>query len=114
MNAKGSASDGRKVDVANFRLNTTVVGSGDSTESTTDHQFCRTLSTPFGGKMILCQLAATSAAVNGEPSWNFTPSRILNVQVLPSSVGFGIAVQRSQTKRVVSDGFSGLTRINTL
>jgi hypothetical protein len=79
MNAKGSASDGRKLAVANFSRNTTVVGSGDSTEFTTDHQFCRTLNTPFGGKMIFCQLAATSAAVSGEPSWNFTSVRILNV-----------------------------------
>ena len=29
--------------------------------------------------MILFQLAATSAAVSGEPSWNLTPSRILKV-----------------------------------
>ena len=79
MKAKGSASDGRKVVVANFRRNTTVVVSGASTESTTDHQSCRALSTPGGGKMILCQLAATSAAVSGEPSWNFTPVRILKV-----------------------------------
>ena len=79
MNAKGSASDGRKVLVTDFSRNTTVVGSGDSTESTTDHQSCRALSTPGGGKMILFQLAATSAAVSGEPSWNFTPVRILNV-----------------------------------
>src|ERR1700722_16700795 len=114
MNAKGSASDGKKDVVANFKRNTTVVGSGDSTESTTDHQFCRTLSTPGRGMMISCQLAATSAAVSGEPSWNFTPVRILKVQVLPSSAGVGIAVQRSQTKCVVSDGFSGLTRTSTL
>ena len=35
--------------------------------------------TPSGGWMICCQLAATSAAVSGEPSWNLTPSRILKV-----------------------------------
>jgi len=29
---------------------------------------CRALMTPFGGEMILFQLAATSSAVNGEPS----------------------------------------------
>jgi hypothetical protein len=29
--------------------------------------------------MIAFQLAATSADVSGDPSWNLTPSRILNV-----------------------------------
>jgi len=33
---------------------------------------------------------------------------------LPSSVGFGISVHRSQTKSVVDDGLSGLTLISTL
>ena len=109
MNAYGSASAGRNTGVANFNLNTTVVGSGNSTESTIEYQFARALSTPLGGKMIACQLAATSAAVSAAPSWNLTPSRILNVQVLPSSVGCGTSRQRSQTKRVVS---AGLCRID--
>ena len=58
---------------------TTVVASGASTESTTEYQFARALSTPCRGKMISCQLVATSAAVSGEPSWNFTSVRILKV-----------------------------------
>jgi hypothetical protein len=33
---------------------------------------------------------------------------------LPSSVGVGIAVHRSQMKSVVEVGLSGLTRISTL
>jgi hypothetical protein len=40
---------------------------------------CRALMTPCGGKMISFQLAAISSAVNGEPSVNLTPSRILKV-----------------------------------
>jgi hypothetical protein len=75
---------------------------------------CRALATPGRGCTISRQLAATSAAVSGEPSCHFTPSRIVNVQVLPSSVGFGISVQRSQTKSSVEDGFIGLIRISTL
>ena len=63
---------------------------------------------------MYCQVAATSAAVSGEPSWNFTPERILNVQVLPPSAGVGISVHRSHTKSVVEDGLSGLTRTSTL
>jgi hypothetical protein len=63
---------------------------------------------------MYCQLAATSSAVSGEPSCHLTPERILNVQVLPSSVGFGISVHRSHTKSVVDDGVSGLMRISTL
>jgi len=35
--------------------------------------------TPGGGKTILFQLAATSAAVRTAPSWNLTPDRILKV-----------------------------------
>ena len=50
MNAKGSASDGRKLLVANFRRNTTVVASGDSTESTTDHQLLPRAQHPWRGK----------------------------------------------------------------
>jgi hypothetical protein len=35
--------------------------------------------TPAGGATIFIQLAATSAAVNGDPSCHLTPSRILKV-----------------------------------
>ena len=74
----------------------------------------RALATPGGGKMIFFQLAATSSAVSFEPSWNLTPSRILNVQVLPPSVGVGISVHRSQTSGPVTDGSFGSARIRTL
>jgi hypothetical protein len=63
---------------------------------------------------MYCQLVATSCAVSGLPSWNFTPWRILKVKVLPPSAGFGISVQRSQTNSVVEAGLSGGTRISTL
>jgi hypothetical protein len=56
-----------------------VVSSGEVTLSTIEYQFCRALSTSGRGKMISCQLAATSAAVSGVPSWNLTPWRILKV-----------------------------------
>src|SRR4051794_12286065 len=114
MNAYGSASAGRNASDANFRRNTIVVGSGASTASTMVKLPWRTLATPGGGKMIFFQLAATSAALKGEPSWNLTPSRILNVKVLPSSVGVGNSVQRSQTSGPVTDGSFGSARIRTL
>src|SRR6516165_11820589 len=114
MKANGSASAGRNASVANLRRKTTVEGSGASTVSTISYQLSRGLSIPFGGWIIISQLLATSAALRGEPSWNLTPSRILKVTVLPPSVGFGITVQRSQTKSLVEDGFSGLIRISTL
>src|SRR6266481_1755778 len=93
----GSASAGRKALVANFRWNTTVVGSGASTLSTITKWLCRALLTPSGGSMSLFQLADTSSAVSAEPSWNLTPSRILKAYVLPSSLGRGISLHRSQT-----------------
>src|SRR5712691_4019577 len=108
MKVNGSASAGRKVLVANFRWKTTVEGSGAETPSTMLYQLSRTLRTPSGGCMMCCQLAATSAAVKGEPSWNLTPARILKVYVVSSSVGCGIAVHRSQVNSVVDDGLSGL------
>src|SRR5438045_5913181 len=114
MKANGSASAGRNASVANLRWKTTVEASGASTVSTISYQLSRGLSIPFGGWIIMSQLLATSAAVKDEPSWNFTPSRILKVSALPPSVGFGIAVHRSHTKSVVEDGFSGLIRISTL
>src|SRR5215470_15413095 len=114
MKANGSASAGRNASVAYFRRNTTVVGSGASTLSTITKYLSRALDTPSGGWAMYCQFTATSAAVSGVPSWNFTPWRILKVQILPFSVGFGISVHRSHTKSVVDDGLSGLTRISTL
>ena len=55
------------------------------------------------------------ADVNGVPSWNFTPVRILKVYFLNPSVPLGtLPSQRSQTKSVGDDGFSGLTRIKRL
>ena len=41
--------------------------------------------------MILSNVALTSCAVSGVPSWNSTPLRMANVQVLPSLVGDGSA-----------------------
>ncbi len=79
MKVNGSASAGRKALVANFSWNTTVFGSGASTRSTIMYQLWRGLMTPSGGKMMCSQLALTSAAVTGEPSWNLTPSRSLKV-----------------------------------
>src|SRR5215204_1987992 len=114
MNAYGSASAGRNASVANLRRKTSVAGSGVSTASTITKLLCRTLGTPGGGKMIFFQLAATSSAVSGEPSWNLTPWRILNVQVLPPSVGFGISVHRSQTSGPVTDGSFGSGLIRAL
>src|SRR6185437_3334098 len=99
---------------ANFRRKTTVCGSLASTLSTITKLLERGLKTPCGGKAILLKLAATSAAVSGSPFWNLTPSRILNVQVLPPSVGFGISVHRSQTMSVGEAGSDGLTLTRTL
>src|SRR3954447_435128 len=114
MNANGSARAGRNAVVGNLSLKTTVFLSGASTLSTIRKWPSRALVMPSGGLTIYCQLAATSAAVSGEPSWNLTPSRILNVQVLPPSVGSGISVHRSHTKSVVEDGLSGFGQIRLL
>ncbi len=57
----------------NLSLNTTRLGSGASIRSTAVYAFFRMLSTPSGGNTILSYVALTSAAVNGEPSWNRTP-----------------------------------------
>jgi hypothetical protein len=65
--------------VANFSRKITVVSSGSSILSTMTKLFWRALDIPLGGLMILRQLVATSCAVSGVPSWNLTPSRILNV-----------------------------------
>src|ERR1700759_1246099 len=114
MKPYGSASAGMNDRVANFSLKITVVSSGSSILSTMMKLFCRGLDTPGGGLTTLRQVAATSCAVNGDPSWNLTPCRILNVKVRPLSVGVGISVHRSQTKSVVEAGLSGFTRTRTL
>jgi len=46
------------------------------------------LAMPGGGKMMRENVATTSAELNAVPSWNFTPSRSLNVYVLPSDDTF--------------------------
>ncbi len=63
----------------NLSLNTTVLGSGASMLAIDVYAFLRMLRTPSGGNTILSYVALTSAAVNGEPSWNRIPPRILNV-----------------------------------
>src|SRR4051794_25675555 len=99
--------------VANLRRKTTVLGSIASILSTIRKLLCRGLTIPGGGNATLFQLAATSSAVSGEPSWNFTPWRILNVYRLPSSVGTGISVHKSQTMSGEL-GSVGFARISTL
>src|SRR5258706_15275347 len=111
MKANGSASAGMNAPDANLSLNTTVLGSGASTLSTITKYDWRALDTLSGGWMMRAQLAATSAAVRAEPSWNLTPSCSFKVEVLPSSLVFGISVHRSHVKSVDEPGLSGLTRI---
>src|SRR5579864_8437688 len=96
--------------VAYLRRKTIVRGSGASILSTITKLLWRGLTTPSGGKMILFHEASMSADVSGVPSWNLTPVRILNVQVLPLSVGVGISVHRSHTKSG-DPGSIGLARI---
>ena len=95
-------------------LNTTVSSSGAAMLSTIVNWALRALCTPSGGNTMRWKVAFTSCAVSGLPSWNLTPLRILKVNVLPPSVGSGIAVHRSHTKSVGEPGLSGLTRIRTL
>src|SRR5690348_5701805 len=114
MKLNGFASAGMKAPDGYLSLNTIVWSSGALTLSTMTKKATRALVVPSGGKMIFWKLATTSCAVKADPSWNFTPCLILNVYVLPPSVGVGIAVQRSHTKSVGDDGLSGLTRMSTL
>src|SRR5260370_39995461 len=104
MEVNRSARAGRKALVANFSRNTTVFASGASILSTIVYQLWRGLMTPSGGWMMCSQLAFTSEAVNGAPSWDFTPSRSLKVEGASSSVGIGISVHRSHTRSVVDNG----------
>jgi hypothetical protein len=57
----------------------TVSASGASSASTIAYCPFRGLVSPGGGVMILSYEALTSRAPSAEPSWNFTPRRILNV-----------------------------------
>ncbi len=75
--------------------NTTVVGSVawappfDSTPVNAESAL-----EPLSGSACRLKVAATSSAVIGLPSWNFTPSRILNVHCEPSSLGFQLSASR--------------------
>ena len=49
---------------------------------------------PVSGSACRLNVAATSSAVIGLPSWKFTPWRILNVHCVPSSLGFQLSASR--------------------
>ena len=49
---------------------------------------------PLSGSAWKLNVAATSSAVIGLPSWNFTPWRILNVHCEPSAFGFQLSASR--------------------
>ena len=49
---------------------------------------------PLSGSACRLNVAATSSAVIGLPSWNLTPSRILNVHCEPSAFGFQLSASR--------------------
>src|SRR5689334_8816802 len=114
MKLNGLASEGMNDPAGYLSLKTTVESSGAVTLSTMSNQALRALEMPCGGKMMRWNEVSTSLAVSGVPSWNLTPWRILNVNVLPPSVGLGISVHRSHTKLLGLAGSSGSTRISTL
>src|SRR4051794_37713921 len=58
---------------------------------------------PFFGSDSALIEAATSCAVIGVPSWNFTPWRILNVHTLPSALGFQLSARRGCSCSLLSD-----------
>ena len=58
---------------------------------------------PFSGSARRSNVVATSSASSGRPSWNVTPSRILNVQTLPSSLGSQLSAKRGCGWRSRSD-----------
>src|SRR3954454_8589495 len=58
---------------------------------------------PFFGSASALIEAATSCAVIGVPSWNFTPWRILNVHTLPSELGFQLSARRGCSCSLLSD-----------
>jgi len=49
---------------------------------------------PLSESACRLNVAATSSAVRGLPSWNFTPWRILNVHWEPSRLGFQLSASR--------------------
>src|SRR3954467_14999968 len=58
---------------------------------------------PFFGSDSALIEDATSSAVMGVPSWNLTPWRILNVQTLPSALGFQLSASRGCSCSLLSD-----------
>ena len=56
----------------------------------------RALPPPFGSVLRL-NVAMTSAAVNGEPSWNLTPWRRLNAHWVPSLFGFQFSASEGES-----------------
>src|SRR3954467_9477905 len=58
---------------------------------------------PFFGSDSALIEAATSSAVMGVPSWNFTPWRILKVHTLPSAFGFQLSASRGWSWSLLSD-----------
>src|SRR5215467_358819 len=66
---------------------------------------------PAGGKMMRENVATTSAELNGVPSWNFTPSRSLNVYVLPSDDTFQLSARSGM---IVLSPSAGLKRTRLL
>src|SRR3990170_4303742 len=97
MKLYGVARAGMNAPDGYLSLNTMVSSSGAVTLSTMLNCALRALETPCGGKMIRWKLACTSLAERAEPSWNLMSLRILNVNALPWSAGFGISAQTSHT-----------------
>ena len=58
---------------------------------------------PFSGSACRLNVAATSSAVIGLPSWNFTPWRILNVHCVPSPLGFQLSASRGTALSSLSE-----------
>ena len=58
---------------------------------------------PLSGSACRLNVAATSAAVIGVPSWNFTPCLILNVHCDPSRFGFQLSARRGTGLRLRSE-----------
>ena len=75
----GSASSSMKYERGSFSLKIAVSGFGVSILSMTANSSRLTITTPDGGLIARLNVAATSAEVNGVPSWNLTPSRRLKV-----------------------------------
>src|SRR6267142_2998430 len=69
------------------------------------------LAMPAGGNMMRENVATTSAELNGVPSWNFTPSRSLNVYDLPSDDTFQLSARSGM---IVLRPSAGLKRTRLL